>query len=32
VIQIQGDKRRDVVGFLMKYNICNKDEIKVHGA
>ena len=32
IIQLQGDCRFDAFDFLVKYNICNKDEIKVHGA
>lgn len=32
VIQLQGDRRKDAAEFLAKYNICQKDEIKVHGA
>lgn len=31
VIQIQGDRRKDAMEFLVKYKICEKDEIKVHG-
>lgn len=32
IIQLQGDRRKDAHDFLVKYNICGKDEIKVHGA
>merc|ERR1711997_1277630 len=31
IIQIQGDRRKDVLNFLVKYNICTKEQIKVHG-
>ena len=32
IIQLQGDCRFDARDFLVKFNICNKDDIKVHGA
>jgi len=32
IIQLQGDRRKDAAEFLIKYNICGKDEVKVHGA
>ena len=31
VIQLQGDRRRDAFEFLVRYKICDKEEIKVHG-
>jgi translation initiation factor SUI1 len=31
VIQLQGDMRQNILDFLVKTNICQKDEIKVHG-
>eukprot|EP00823_Brevimastigomonas_motovehiculus_P009273 TRINITY_DN8938_c0_g1_i1.p1 TRINITY_DN8938_c0_g1~~TRINITY_DN8938_c0_g1_i1.p1 ORF type:complete len:127 (+),score=17.09 TRINITY_DN8938_c0_g1_i1:42-422(+) len=31
IIQIQGDQRKNVFDFLIKCNICEKDQIKVHG-
>jgi translation initiation factor 1 len=31
VIQMQGDLRKEVSEFLVKYKICTRDEIKVHG-
>lgn len=31
VIQVQGDQRQNVLDFLVKSGICQKDEIKVHG-
>jgi translation initiation factor 1 len=32
VIQLQGDKRSDVQGFLIGEKICTKDQIVIHGA
>ena len=32
IIQLQGDRRHDACDFLVRYNICQKNEIKVHGA
>lgn len=32
IIQIQGDRRIDCRDFLTKYNICEADIIKIHGA
>ena len=31
VLQLQGDQRRNVAEFLVKYKICSKSEIKIHG-
>ena len=31
VIQLQGDRRTDCYNFLVKHNICTKEEIKMHG-
>merc|ERR1712205_163194 len=31
VIQLQGDQRKNVQKFLTKENICNAEEVKVHG-
>lgn len=31
VIQLQGDQRNNVVDFLVRFQICQKQEIKVHG-
>merc|ERR1712072_838144 len=31
VIQLQGDQRGNVQKFLVKENICNAEEVKVHG-
>merc|ERR1712216_846926 len=31
VIQLQGDQRECVRKFLVRENICNSDEVKVHG-
>ena len=31
VIQLQGDRRKDASDFLIRFKICEKDEIKVHG-
>lgn len=30
IVQIQGDKRNDVRDLLIKENISNKDDIKLH--
>ena len=32
VLQLNGDRRWDAHDFLTKYNICEKSELKVHGA
>ena len=32
VIQLLGDRRHDSAEFLIKYKICEKGEVKVHGA
>ena len=32
VLQLQGDKRRDVAEFLAKYAICQSESIRIHGA
>ncbi len=32
IIQLQGDRRHDACDFLTRYNICERSEIKVHGA
>ncbi len=32
VIQLLGDRRYDVADFLVKYFVCEKGEVKVHGA
>lgn len=32
VIQLQGDKRKDVAKFLVEEGIASKEEIKIHGA
>ena len=32
IIQLQGDCRFDARDFLVKFNICNINDIKVHGA
>ena len=31
VIQLQGDKRKDVALFLLEEGIANREEIKIHG-
>jgi len=31
VIQLQGDKRKDVAKFLLEEGIATKEEIKIHG-
>ena len=31
VIQVQGDKRQEVLDFLVDQEIANKNHIKVHG-
>lgn len=31
VIQLQGDRRVDCQNFLVKHNICGREEIKLHG-
>lgn len=31
VIQLQGDFRHDAANFLLKYNICDKEEVVIHG-
>jgi translation initiation factor 1 len=31
VIQLQGDQRKNVAEFLVKYKICSKIEVKIHG-
>lgn len=31
VVQLQGDRRMDCRDFLVKHNICSKEEIKMHG-
>ena len=31
VIQLQGDQRRNVCGFLLDAKIATKDDIKMHG-
>lgn len=32
IVQLQGDCRFDARDFLVKYSICKKTDIKVHGA
>lgn len=32
VVQLQGDRRREAADFLIRYKVCEPDEIKVHGA
>jgi translation initiation factor SUI1 len=32
VIQLQGDVRKAAFDFLVTYKVCEKEEIKVHGA
>jgi len=32
VIQLLGDRRHDAADFLVKYKVCDKGEVKVHGA
>jgi translation initiation factor 1 len=31
IIQVQGDQRKNVYEFLIKYNICSKEQVKIHG-
>uniref|UniRef100_A0A7S0LFE0 SUI1 domain-containing protein n=1 Tax=Coccolithus braarudii TaxID=221442 RepID=A0A7S0LFE0_9EUKA len=31
VIQLQGDQRKNVADFLVKYKILKKDDLKIHG-
>jgi len=31
IIQLQGDQRKNVFDFLTRCNICQKNEVKVHG-
>jgi len=31
IIQLQGDQRKNVAEFFVKYKICDKNEIKIHG-
>jgi len=31
IIQLSGDKRNDVIDFLVTNNICTKEAIKIHG-
>ncbi|CAN1149407.1 Protein translation factor SUI1 homolog 1 [Linum perenne] len=31
VIQLQGDQRKNVQGFLVRANLVKKDQIKIHG-
>lgn len=31
IIQLSGDKRNDIIDFLVNNKICKKEEIKVHG-
>jgi len=31
VIQLQGDKRNDCLELLIKENVCEKDNIQIHG-
>ncbi|CAN0901023.1 Protein translation factor SUI1 homolog 1 [Linum grandiflorum] len=31
IIQLQGDQRKNVQGFLLRANLVNKDHIKIHG-
>jgi translation initiation factor 1 len=31
VIQLQGDQRKNVLEFFVKYEVCQRSEIKVHG-
>lgn len=31
VVQLQGDQRKNVAAFLVKYNIRSEAEIKIHG-
>jgi translation initiation factor 1 len=31
VIQLQGDQRKNVVDFFVKYKVCDKEVLKVHG-
>jgi translation initiation factor 1 len=31
IIQLQGDQRQNVFEFFVKYKVCEKDEVKVHG-
>lgn len=31
VLQLQGDQRKHVSEFLIKFNICGKNEVKIHG-
>lgn len=31
IIQVQGDQRKNIAEFLVKYKICEKGDIKVHG-
>ena len=31
IIQLSGDKRNDVIYFLVSNNICKKESIKIHG-
>lgn len=32
MLQLQGDRRREAAEFLAKYKVCEKNEIKIHGA
>jgi translation initiation factor 1 len=32
VLQLNGDQRKNVYEFFVKYKVCDKSEIKVHGA
>jgi translation initiation factor 1 len=31
VLQLQGDQRKNVAEFLVKFKICAKGEVKIHG-
>ncbi|MES1923571.1 Eukaryotic translation initiation factor 1b, partial [Bonamia ostreae] len=31
IIQLQGDQRKNVANFFIRYSICKANEIKVHG-
>lgn len=31
ILQLQGDQRKNVADFLLKYKICEKGEVKIHG-
>lgn len=32
VLQLQGDRRKEVADFLVRYKVCEKEEVHVHGA